>query len=104
MFVRKPDALACTCNPTTLETISEPLYNAVLAMAGATQNFLSKIMFGIVTKTTMIRKLCYFFKLSKYQSSKCLFNNIPSLEGSMCSTRNIDNIPQFNVKYFTEIK
>ena len=44
------------------------------------------------------RKLCYFFKLTKNKSTKYLFNNIPTVK-STYRTRNIDNIPQINVRH-----
>ena len=44
------------------------------------------------------RKLCYIFKLIKSKSSKYLFNNIPAVR-STYKTRNIDSIPQFNVRH-----
>ena len=44
------------------------------------------------------RKLCYFFKLIKTKSLKYLFNNIPTVR-STYRTRNIDSIPQFNVRH-----
>ena len=40
----------------------------------------------------------HFFKLIKNKSPKYLFNNIPTVR-STCRTRNIDNIPQFNVRH-----
>ena len=44
------------------------------------------------------RKLCYFFKLIKSKSPNYLFNNIPTVR-SAYRTRNVDNIPQFNVRH-----
>ena len=44
------------------------------------------------------RKLCHFFKLTKNQSPKYLFNIIPTVR-STYRTRNTDNIPQFNVRH-----
>ena len=43
------------------------------------------------------RKLCYFLKLTKNKSPKYLFNDIHTVRNTY-RTRNIDNIPQFNVK------
>ena len=44
------------------------------------------------------RKLRYFFKLTKNNSPKYLFNIIPTVR-STYRTRNIDNIPKFNVRH-----
>ena len=45
------------------------------------------------------RKLCYFFKLTKNKFPKYLFNNAPTVRSTYRS-RNISNIPQFNIRYF----
>ena len=46
----------------------------------------------------MYRRLCYFLKLTKNKSPKYLFNNIPTIRNTY-RTRNIDNIPQFNIRH-----
>ena len=46
----------------------------------------------------LYRKLCYFFKLTKNQFPKYPFSNIPTIR-SKYRTRNIDKIPQFNVRH-----
>ena len=45
------------------------------------------------------RKLCYFFKITKNQSPKYLFDEIPTSRAAYRTINNIDNIPQFNVKH-----
>ena len=45
------------------------------------------------------RKLCYFFKLTKNKFPKYLFNNVPTVRSTYRS-RNISNIPQFNIRLF----
>ena len=57
-----------------------------------------KLGFEPLQQWRWYRKLCYFFKLIKTKSLKYLFNNIPTIR-STYRTRNIDNIPQFNVRH-----
>ena len=57
-----------------------------------------KLGFEPLQQRRWYRKLCYFFKLIKSKSPKYLFNNIPTVR-STYRTRNIDNIPQFNVRH-----
>ena len=46
----------------------------------------------------MLQETSLFFKLTKSKSPKYLFNNIPTVR-STYRKRNIDNIPQFNVRH-----
>ena len=45
------------------------------------------------------RKLCYFFKITKNQSPKYLFDKIPTTRAAYRTRNNIGNIPRFNVKH-----
>ena len=45
------------------------------------------------------RKLCYFFKITKNQSPKYLFDKIPTTRTAYRTINNIGNIPRFNVKH-----
>ena len=45
------------------------------------------------------RKLCYFFKITKNQSPKYLFNKILTTRIAYRARNNIDNIPRFNLKH-----
>ena len=45
------------------------------------------------------RKLCYFFKITKNQSPKYLFDKIPTTRTAYRTRNNIGNIPRFNVKH-----
>ena len=45
------------------------------------------------------RKLCYFFKITKNQCRKYLFDKIPTTRAAQRIRNNINNIPRFNVKY-----
>ena len=78
-------------------------YNAALAVAGAIRGFSREKLYqelGLesLRQRRWYRNLCYFFKLTKNKSPKYLFNNIPTVR-STYRTRNIDNIPQFNVRH-----
>ena len=43
-------------------------------------------------------RLCYFFKITKNQSPKYLFDKISNTRTAYRTRNNIDNIPRFNVK------
>ena len=78
-------------------------YNAALAIAGAIrgssrEKLYQELGLESLQQQRWYRKLCYFFKLTKNKSPKYLFNYIPTVR-STYRTRNIDNIPQFNVGY-----
>ena len=78
-------------------------YNAALAITGAIRGSSTEKLYqeqGLesLQQRRWFRKLCYFFKLIKNKSPKYLFNNIPFVR-STYRTRNIDNIPQFNVRH-----
>ena len=78
-------------------------YNAALALTGAIRGSFREKLYqelGLesLQQQRWYRKLCYFFKLTKNKSSKYLFDNI-STARSTYRARNIDNIPQFNVRH-----
>ena len=78
-------------------------YNAALAITGAIrgssrEKLYQELGLESLQQRRWYRKLCYFFKLTKNKSPKYLFNNIPTVR-STYRTRNIDNIPQFNVRH-----
>ena len=79
-------------------------YNAELAITGAIrgssrEKLYQELGLESLQQRRWYRKLCYFFKLTtKNKSPKYLFNNILMVR-STNRTRNIDNIPQFNVRH-----
>ena len=78
-------------------------YNAALAIAGAIrgssrEKLYQELGLESLQQRRWYRKLCYFFKLTKNKFPKYLFNYIPTVR-STYRTRNIDNIPQFNVRH-----
>ena len=78
-------------------------YNTALAITGAIrgssrEKLYQELGLESLQQWQWYRKLYYFFKLIKNKSPKHLFNNIPTVR-STYRTRNIDNIPQFNVRY-----
>ena len=82
-------------------------YIAALALTGAIrgsskEKLYQELGFEALQQRRWYRKLCYFFKLIKNKSPKYLFNSIPTVS-STYRTRNIDNIPQVNVRntFFT---
>ena len=79
------------------------LYNAALAITGAIrgssrEKLYQELGLESLQQRWWYRKLCYFFKLIKSKSPNYLFNNIPTVR-SAYRTRNVDNIPQFNVRH-----
>ena len=78
-------------------------YNTALAITGAIrgssrEKLYQELGLQSLQQWQWYRKLYYFFKLIKSKSPKHLFNNIPTVR-STYRTRNIDNIPQFNVRH-----
>ena len=78
-------------------------YNAALAITGAIrgssrEKLYQELGLESLQQRRSYGKLCYFFKLTKNKSLKYLFNYIPTVR-STYRTRNIDNIPQFNVRH-----
>ena len=78
-------------------------YNTALAITGAIrgssrEKLYQELGLESLQQRRWYRKLCYFFKLTKNKSPKYLLNYIPTVR-STYRRRNIDNIPQFNVKH-----
>ena len=78
-------------------------YNAALALTGAIrgssrEKLYQELGLESLQQRRWYRKLCYFFKLTKNKSPKYLFNYISTVR-STYRTRNIDAIPQFNVRH-----
>ena len=84
-------------------------YNAALAIIGAIRGSSREKLYQEQSLESLqerrwYSKLCYFLKLTKSKSPKYLFNNIPTVR-STYRARNIDNIPQFNVRHtFSQIR
>ena len=77
-------------------------YNAALAITGAIrgssrEKLYQELGLESLQQRQWCRKPSNFFKLTKSKSPKYLFNYIPTVR-STYRTRNIDNIPQFNVR------
>ena len=90
-------------NSTFHQKIESIQYNAALAIIGpikdsSREKLYQELGLEPLQQRRWYRKLCYFFKLIKNKSRKYLFNNIPTVR-STYRTRNIDNIPQFNVRH-----
>ena len=78
-------------------------YNAALAITGAIrgssrEKLYQELGLESLRERRWYRKLCYFFKLIKNKSPKYLFNIFLTVR-STYRARNIDNIPQFNVRH-----
>ena len=58
-----------------------------------------RIRFGILKTTVVFRKFCYFFKTTKNQSLKYLFDKIPTTRTTCRTRNNIGNVLRFNVKH-----
>ena len=83
-----------------LESIQD---NAALAITGAIKGCSGEKLYqelGLesLQQRRWFRKLCYFFKITKNQSPKYLFDKIPTTRSAYRTRNNIDNIPRFNVK------
>ena len=79
-------------------------YNADLAITGAIrgssrEKLYQELGFESLKQRRWFRKNCYFFKITKNQSSKYLFDKIPTTRTAYRTRNNIDNIPRFNVKH-----
>ena len=89
-------------NNTFHQNMESTQYNVALAITGAVRaasrekNY-QELGLEFLQQQQWYRKLCCFFKLKKSKSPKYLFNNIPAVRNSY-RTRNIDNIPQINVR------
>ena len=79
-------------------------YNAALAITGAVRRSSSETLcqeLGLesLKQRRRFRKLCYYFKITKNQSPKYLFDKIPITRTAYRTRNNIGNIPRFNVKH-----
>ena len=79
-------------------------YNAALAVTGALRDSFRETLYqelGLesLKQRRWFRKLCYFFKVTKNQSPKYLFDKIPTTRTAYRTRNNIGNIPRFNVKH-----
>ena len=79
-------------------------YNAALAITGAIRgsskkNFYHELGSESLQKRWRFRKPFYFFKITKNESLKYLFDQIPTAKTAYRTRNNIDNIPRFNVKH-----
>ena len=80
-------------------------YNAALAITGAIrgssrEKLYQELGLESLKQRWWFRKLCYFFKITKNQSPKYLFEKIPTTRTAYRTRNNISNIPRFNVKQF----
>ena len=79
-------------------------YNAAVAITGAIrgssrEKLCQELGLESLQQRRWFRKLCYFFKITKNQSPKYLFDKIPTTRTAYRTRNNIDNIPRFNVKH-----
>ena len=78
-------------------------YNAALAITGAIRGSsrekrYQELGLESLKQQRWFRKLCYFFKITKNQSPKYLFDKIPTTRTAYRTKNIIDNIPWFTVK------
>ena len=79
-------------------------YNAALAITGAIrgssrEKLYQELGLESLKQRRWFRKLCYFFKITKNQSPKYLFDKMPTTRTAYRTRNNIANIPRFNVKH-----
>ena len=79
-------------------------YNAALAITDAIRGSSKEKLYqelGLesLKQRRWFRKLYYFFKITKTQSPKYLFDKITTTRTAYRTTNNIGNIPRFNVKH-----
>ena len=79
-------------------------YNAALAITGAIrgssrEKLYQELGLESLKQRRWFRKLCYFFKITKNQSPKYLFDKIPTTRTAYRTRNNIGNISRFNVKH-----
>ena len=91
------------CNASFHQKLEYIQYNSALAITGAirgtsTEKLYNELGLETLQKRRWYRKLCCFYEVYKSHSPEFLFNNIP-VTVSRYNTRNINNIPQFKVKY-----
>ena len=74
-------------------------YNAALATTSdirgsSKENLCQELGLESLQQRRLFRKLCYFFKMTKNQSSKYLFDKILTTRTAYRTRNNIYNIPQ----------
>ena len=79
-------------------------YNAALTIKGAIRESSREKLYQELGSESLkqrrwFRNLCYFFKITKNQSPKYLFDKIPTTRTAYRTRNNIGNIPRFNVKH-----
>ena len=79
-------------------------YNAALAITGALSGSFRKKNYQELHLESLhqwrcFRKTCYFFKITKNQSPKYLFDEVPTTRAAYKTRNDINNIPWFNVKH-----
>ena len=87
-------------NNTFHQKLESIQYNAALTIKGAIsfRKTLWRFRFGILTTTDVVRKLCYFFNITKNQCPEYMFDKIPTSRAAYRTRNNIDNILWYNVK------
>ena len=78
-------------------------YNAPLTVTGAIrgssrEKLYQELGLESLQQRLWFRKLCYFFKITKNQSLKYLFDKISITRRAYRTRNNTDNIPRLNVK------
>ena len=79
-------------------------YNAALAITGpirgsSREKIYQELGLESLKQRRWFRKLYYFFKITKTQSPKYLFDKITTTRTAYRTTNNIGNIPRFNIKH-----
>ena len=85
-----------------IRTFVRPQYNACLAITGAIrgtskEKLYDKLGLKSLQLRRWVRKLGYFYKFYKNESSQCIFN-LFHLRYSSSTTRNAENKPLFKTK------
>ena len=90
-------------NPSFQQKVKSIQYNTALAITRAIRGTSREKLFekpGLdsLQRRRWYRKLCCFYKISKDESPKYIFNIIPNLTRPY-STKNANNVPHFKVKH-----
>ena len=77
-------------------------YNAALAITGtirgsSREKLCQELDLESLRQRRWFRKFCYFFRIIKNESSKYLFDKIPTTGTAYRTRNNINNIPRFNI-------
>ena len=92
------------CNNSFHQKLEPIQYNAALAITGtirgsSKEKLCQKLGLESLQQRRWFRKLCYFFRVTKNQSPKCVSDKIPTSRTACRTRNNIDIILWFNVKY-----